>query len=146
MKLAIELLPNSSWNNNLRNLMRKDEWDKLRRKVYKLYKNRCGTCSARGKLHCHEIWKFDDQNLTQTLTGFVALCELCHATKHIGFAKIQADRGEFAWEKLVDHYCKVNKCNKSDFQNDYKKALNKFINRSKFEWEVKIGNYKLSEI
>ncbi|HLE48610.1 MAG TPA: HNH endonuclease [Patescibacteria group bacterium] len=146
MKLTFDLLPDTTWNNNIRNMMGVSEWDKLRKKVYKLYKLQCGICKTKRKLQCHEIWKFDDEDHTQTLTGFIALCELCHAIKHIGFAKIQSDRGDIDWEVLVKHYCTVNKCRKEFFKSDYQKALKMFERRSKYDWVVKIGDLKLSEI
>jgi predicted HNH restriction endonuclease len=157
LRLDIELLPESSWNKNVRNMMGRDEWDKLRKKVYKLYKNKCGICgfkslrlvepmTRRGKLHCHEIWEFDDEKHTQTLTGFIALCELCHAIKHIGFAKIRADRGELSWDKLVGHYCKVNKCSRKDFKKDHKKAIELFKKRSRYDWEVRLSEVSLSKL
>src|SRR3972149_3120297 len=91
LKLTIELVPASSWNQNLRNLLKPKTWENLRKSVYKKYNYKCAICNSGGILHCHEIWNYDDKSHIQKLKGFVALCELCHWVKHIGLAGIRAN-------------------------------------------------------
>ena len=90
-KLTIELVPATSWYANLRKLIPKADWDKLRRQVYARYGHRCGVCGASNtRLNCHEIWKYEQRKRIQRLLGFIALCDLCHHVKHIGLAGILA--------------------------------------------------------
>jgi cyclopropane fatty-acyl-phospholipid synthase-like methyltransferase len=139
LKLTIEMVPATSWYNNLRSLMPKEAWDKLRHKVYKDFGYRCGICKSKGRLHCHEIWKFDDKNGIQELKGFIALCTSCHWIKHIGLAGIKADGGELDYDKLVEHFMKVNKCDKSAFTKHREEAVKTFEERSNRSWKLKIG-------
>jgi hypothetical protein len=89
MKLTIELVPQSSWGNNLRSEanLSKAQWDKLRKASYKRAGYRCEICSGKGSkwpVECHEIWEYDDQKHIQTLKGLISLCPTCHKAKHIG--------------------------------------------------------------
>jgi hypothetical protein len=67
LKLKIELVPKTSWYNNLRNLLPRSVWDKIRKETFDYYNHKCGICGAEGKLNCHEIWEFDDKNATFNL-------------------------------------------------------------------------------
>jgi len=89
MKLNIELVPKSSWGNNLRDEanLSKSSWDKLRKECYKKAGYVCEVCGGKGSTHpveCHEIWSYDDQKNIQKLEGLIALCPLCHKAKHLG--------------------------------------------------------------
>ncbi len=147
LRLDIEPIPTSTWGNNIRNLIGKKEWGKLRKKIIADFRHTCGICCTKSvKLHCHEIWKFDDKKHIQYLTGFIPLCKMCHAVKHLGYAGIQADRGELNWEKLIRHFMNVNKCNKNTFEKHQKLAERKWVERSKYAWEVYIKDINLSLI
>ena len=61
LKLKIELVPHTSWYKNLRKMLPKSEWDKIRKGTYAEYGHKCGICGANGRLNCHEIWKYDDK-------------------------------------------------------------------------------------
>lgn len=138
-KLTIELVPATSWYNNLRNAMGREKWDVLRRKVYADYHNQCGICHAPGLLHCHEIWAYDDENHIQTLKGFIALCPLCHWVKHIGLAGIRASEGTLDFEKIVQHFMKVNNCNRQAFKIHRENAFALWEKRSKHQWKIEIA-------
>src|SRR5262245_27114426 len=93
LRLTTELVPATSWYRNFRMVMPAAAWDQLRRQVYAVQGGRCATCRAAERLHCHEVWTYDDVAHVQRLTGFVALCALCHHVKHLGLAGILAERG-----------------------------------------------------
>jgi len=142
LKLTIELVPKTSWYSNMRNKMRPSQWDKLRKNVYEEYENKCGICgSKKGRLNCHEIWKYDDTNHEQKLKGFIALCDMCHHVKHIGYAGILAVEGQLDFEKVIRHYMKVNNCNKETFEKHKKRAFSKWRKRSTYKWKVDLGEY-----
>ena len=141
-KLTIELVPKTSWCKNLRKEMKKPAWDRLRKRTYAEYNHKCGICGSEERLNCHEIWKYDDQNHIQKLDGFIALCWLCHHVKHIGLARVLANRGELNFDMVVEHFLKVNQCGVRDFERHKKKALIQWAERSKHEWEVDLGEYQ----
>jgi hypothetical protein len=142
MKLEIELVPSSCWRSNMRNAMTKKQWDTLRKSVYEQYNHRCALCNAEGMLHCHEIWHYDDEEHIQTLKGFIALCTMCHHVKHIGHARVLADKGQLDINSVIEHYCKVNECSKKDFDVHEAKALKQLKKRNKHPWLTEFGDYE----
>jgi len=142
LKLTIELVPKTSWYNNMRKVLPKTEWDKLRKQTYAEYGHKCGICDAEGRLNCHEIWEYDDSNHRQRLLGFIALCNLCHHVKHIGLAGILASKGQLDYEKVVEHFVKVNRCGRRGFDKHRKKAFTQWAERSKHDWQVDLGEYE----
>lgn len=141
LKLRIELVPSTSWYNNLRKQISQREWDKIRKKVYADYGYKCGICGASGKLNCHEIWEYNDEKHIQKLVGFIALCDMCHFVKHIGLADVLASRGELDYEKVVEHFLKVNNCDRKLFEQHRKEAFAKWEERSTHEWQLDLGDY-----
>jgi hypothetical protein len=139
--LTAELVPSTSWYNNLRAVMSKDQWDHIRREVYAYYGHRCGICNALGSLHCHEVWSYDDATLTQTLDGFVALCPWCHHIKHLGYAGILANEGKLDYERLIRHFMQVNRCERADFYQHREAAFDQWERRSQHRWKIDIGEY-----
>ena len=121
--------------------MPRSEWDKLRQSVYEEYGHECGICGAKGRLNCHEIWEYDDERVQQRLIGFIALCDWCHHVKHLGLAEILAKRGQLNYEKLVEHFMSVNDCDFETFQEHRRKSKQKWIERSKHDWKVDLGEY-----
>lgn len=141
-KLKIELVPSTSWYDNLRKYISKENWDKIRKKVYANYGYKCGICNEEGRLNCHEIWEYDDKKYIQRLVGFIALCDMCHHVKHIGLAGILANAGKLDYEKVVEHFIKVNNCNRDTFEKHKEKAFDDWRERSSHEWHVDLREYK----
>lgn len=142
LKLHIELVPKTSWYDNLRKMMKEKDWDNLRREVYAKYNQKCGICDATGRLNCHEIWEYDDSKHVQKLRGFIALCDMCHHVKHLGLAQILADRGELDLDTVIQHFMNVNNCGRNTFMKHRKKAFEQWRERSRYEWQIDFGQYK----
>jgi len=142
LKLTIELVPSTSWYDNLRKNMSQDEWDKIRKAAYAKYSYNCGICNAEEKLNCHEIWEYNDREHIQKLIGFIALCNMCHHVKHIGLAGILAKQGKLDFEKVIEHFMKVNNCKMDTFKEHYNKAFEQWRERSKHEWQIDLGTYQ----
>jgi len=141
MKLEIELVPKTSWYNNLRKILPGSEWDRIRKEAYRNANYRCEICGQEGRLSCHEIWSYDDIESIQKLEGFQALCDDCHMIKHIGFAGIQASKGLLDMDKLISHFMKVNNVNADDFKIHKAKAISTWAERSRREWTVDLGKW-----
>ncbi len=141
-KLSIELVPRTSWCNNLRNRMSREDWDKVRRIAYREHGYKCAVCGATDiQLHCHEVWEYDDEKRIQLLREFVALCPLCHHVKHIGLAGVLAGEGKLDFRDVVTHFMKVNGCTKADFESYHQKVFDIWEERSKYQWTVDLGSY-----
>ncbi|UKL15003.1 HNH endonuclease [Pseudomonas phage hairong] len=88
-KLTCELVPSTSWGENLRSLLSAGQWKDLRTACYVRAHHKCEICGGVGRKHpveAHEIWHYDDTQRRQTLMGLIALCPACHKCKHMGFA------------------------------------------------------------
>lgn len=141
LPLTIELVPQTSWYDNMRKALPKTEWDRLRQRTYAAYGHQCGICGAKGKLHCHERWVYDEHTRTQTLIGFIALCEWCHHVKHIGLAGVLASRGQIRFECVIRHFMKVNNCDRRTFEAHENAAFDLWDERSRHDWRVDLGAY-----
>jgi hypothetical protein len=117
----------------------REAWDRLRRQVYAACGYRCAICGARGQLHCHEVWSYDDATHVQRLAGFLALCADCHHVKHLGHAGILASQGKLDYEALVAHFCRVNQCDRATFQRHRDAAFAQWAERSRHEWMTDFG-------
>jgi len=142
MKLKIVLVPATSWFVNLRNKISKEEWDKIRKQSYADANHKCAICGDNGRLNCHEIWLYDDEKHIQKLDGFIALCDNCHMIKHIGFAQIQASQGLLNMNELIEHFMKVNNCNRDVFEKHKEEAFAEWRKRSEYEWEIDLGEWR----
>ena len=140
-KLKIDLVPSTAWYSNLRSKISRSEWDKIRKQSYIDANHKCAICSADGKLNCHEIWEYDDEKHIQLLKGFIALCDNCHMIKHIGFAGIQASKGLLDMDKLVEHFMKVNGCDRRSFEEHHKKCFEVWRERSKNKWKTNFSKW-----
>lgn len=142
LKLTIELVPGPTWYSNLRGIMPQSKWDKLRKRIYVEYNNKCGICGAKGRLSCHEIWEYDDSNYVQKLIGFIALCDWCHYVKHLIFSQMWADTGHVDYEKIIEHFMKVNGCEREVFETAKHNAFELFKQRGRHKWQVDFGEYE----
>jgi hypothetical protein len=144
MKLEIELVPETSWYNNLRKALPTSEWDKIRKEAYKKANYKCEICGQEGRLSCHERWIYDDKKNIQKLVGFQALCDKCHNIKHIGFVNVQISTGKWSktvMDDLTKHFMDVNKVTSKDFTNHVSKAFEVWRIRSKQEWTTDFGDW-----
>lgn len=140
--LQIELIPHTAWRESLYRTMPKDKWDGIRKKCYADYGYKCGICGAEGQLNCHEIWHYDGKRHIQELHGFIALCKMCHFVKHIGRAIQLANEGHLDYQKLIEHFMKVNDCDENTFYEHRKEAFAEWEDRSKCKWKIDLGKYK----
>jgi hypothetical protein len=142
LRLSIELVPKSSFFNNLRTVVSTEEWDRIRKRTYADYEHRCGICGATGRLACHERWAYDDTTHEQRLLGFIALCDLCHHVKHIGYAGVLAMRGQLDLARVVEHFLRVNDCDRATFERHKREAFALWRERSRQSWRIHLGDYE----
>jgi hypothetical protein len=138
--LEIELVPKSSWYNNVRAVVTKAQWDKLKSAVYAQAYYVCEICGGEGPKHpveCHEVWIYDDKEYVQRLERMIALCPSCHQVKHFGLAEVQGKR-----DKALKHFMKINQLTKSEAEKHIENAFKKWDERSKKPWLVDLSNLK----
>lgn len=137
MRLTIELVPSSSWLNNVRAILTSTQWDAIKKQVYSQAWYTCQICGGTGDKHpveCHEIWKYNDKKLIQKLVGMIALCPNCHMVKHIGLAQLNG-KLDFA----LKHFIKVNKISKKSAISYLQKSFKKWNERSTKKWKLDIS-------
>jgi hypothetical protein len=143
LKLTIELVPSTTWYNNIRKVLTQSQWNKIRKQAISESNNKCFICGSVPKsLDCHELWEYDEVNKIQTLKGFIALCKSCHLVKHIGMAGILAAQGQIDIENIIQHFMVVNNCSREVFEKHKQEAFQEWNKRSRTKWKVDFGRYK----
>ena len=135
MKLEIEPIPNHSWGLSLANCLSRESWSVIRHSTFENAHYKCEICEEDdvSDLNCHELWKFDDAKLIQTLQGFECCCTLCHNVHHFGRSKVVY--GISYANRLIRHWCDVNELTVEDFR-EYEqklKALNQLRVSNKYK-------------
>lgn len=98
------MVPQSLWGHNLRALLAKEDWDRIRKETYARAGSRCRVCGGRGPkwpVEADEGWDYDDTRRIQTLKGVIALCPDCHAVRHWG-KTLTEGRSEQALDWMVE--------------------------------------------
>lgn len=144
IKLEIELVPQSCFFTNLRAILDSEDWDKIRKQVYKKADYRCEICGGKGDTHpveAHEIFLYEEVGVedlpepmrVQNLVSVQSLCPLCHEAKHMGLAQIRGF-GERAKETLM----RVNKWNEKETEEYVRMKFEEWSIRSKYQWHINI--------
>ena len=142
-KLWASLIPKNSFYANLRKVLPKKKWDSLRKFVYEKDSFKCSICGATEvKLEAHENWKYDYKISIQKLQNINALCKMCHLNNHLGLAAILAREGKLDYDKIVEHWCKINNEEITKF-NEYDEKVYRLWNlRNQFDWKIVDKNNK----
>jgi hypothetical protein len=98
-ELFVDLIPKSCWFTNVRYCVDKEDWDKIRKIVYKRAGYICECCKvncieSKIPIEAHERWNYDYDTKIQKLVRIIALCKKCHQSTHLGFAKINGKEKE----------------------------------------------------
>lgn len=131
--LLPDMLPSTSWENNLRTRLSTAEWDRLRRFCYQAAGNTCVACGSRGEPHveAHEAWQFDEKAKIQRLVGLLCLCPTCHKAKHLGFANrigvLPDVLARLRW---------LNSWTEAQLKTELAKVQKRQEYLSQFEWEL----------
>lgn len=132
--LLPDMLPASTWEENLRTALPADKWNALRKHCYAAAGHRCRICGASGKVEAHELWEFDDVFGIQKLIGLVCLCPICHKAKHYGFARRLGLISEVT-EKIKE----VNGWDTRMLDAALVKLQARTDERSKYHWELDLS-------
>ena len=136
-RVTIELVPNTAWGVNVRSEVSAEEWDIIRKKVYRAAGYKCEICGGVGDkwpVECHEVWHYDDEHHAQTLVRMIALCPACHAVKHMG-RSFAVGKGSQA---LV-HLAAVNGWSVLEAARYYADAFDVWEERSRHKWRLDLS-------
>lgn len=136
--LTVELVPSTCWYSNVRSAVPKEHWDVIRKQAYLMAGHVCEICGGVGSRHpveCHEVWNYDDDDLTQTLVRMTAICPQCHEVKHIGRA-MKFGRGR----RAMEHLASVNGWLTTDAEIYVSQQFLIWQERSNHKWKLDIRN------
>ncbi|WP_307399694.1 hypothetical protein [Paenibacillus anaericanus] len=140
--LTIELIPRSSWDNNLRSALTPWQWHKLCKYFYESVNHTCEICGAiKGeefsRMYCHEVWEYNEDTKIQKLVRLEVLCFKCHAVKHFGLSEAL----DWIDEKtLIKHFININGVNKKFFHGYYEDCFEVWRKRNNIDWIVDVGD------
>ena len=147
LKLEVEPIPSQNWGVSLAHLLPKEVWDSLRREVYSIADYTCLVCGATDKrLHCHEVWVYNDKRRVQKLSKLDCECRDCHAVRHWGRTVLVSQSDPTELERLIAHFCKVNNCTREVFESHRDKVNRAVKRRSKYKYKVNFGVFKTEEV
>jgi len=147
-KIKMEAIPSSTTKYNLARILPKKDWNKIRQETKEKYINKCGICKTSDtRLNCHEIWIFDDINITQTLKECISLCNLCHCGIHPTMTSKLSEEGRININSVIENFTEINKCNKQSYY-EYQKYINDLELYRTFifsiegkSWKIDYGKY-----
>lgn len=137
-ELFVDMIPNTSWGSNVRDLIHSTDWDRVRNHIYNRVNHICECCNNNTKetmtrLDAHERWSYDNKTKIQKLVRIVALCKFCHQTTHYGLAGIQGKIDE-----VETHLKNVRLFTKNECRQHITNACKLFKERCKIKWEIDI--------
>jgi len=136
-RLTIELVPRTCWFDNVRSAVSSSDWKRLRQQTARTAGWKCQICGGKGPrwpVECHEIWHYDDDRQSQTLTGLIALCPSCHEVKHMGFSELRGKKDE-----AVAHLALVNGWSLQGAFDYVDEAFDVWRERSRHAWQLDIS-------
>jgi len=140
LKLSIELVPETSWYNNVRSQVPYSIWQRIRRKSFHEANHKCDVCGSpneiidrKSTLECHEIWKYDESHKIQWLVGFQALCPDCHKVKHAGRSTALGE-----YDKVIKQLMSVNEMTESEATAYYQTSFKVWLYRSTWVWQIDV--------
>lgn len=132
--LMPEMLPVTTWEQNIRHLMGTEVWDRMRKHAYRAAGYRCEICGERGRLEAHEKWALVNETTVQKLERIMALCPLCHKAHHLGIARRLGMLGD-----VRRHLQRVNGWTTVQLDAEIQEAYEVWEQRCEWPWEVDLS-------
>lgn len=129
--LLPDMLPVTTWEQNVRHLLGGEAWDKMRKHAYKAAGFRCEVCGAKGKLEAHERFDLVNETAVQRLVAIESLCPLCHKAKHLGIARRLG-----MLDAVKRHMLYVNRWTPAQLEAAIEDAYEMWEQRAYWEWTV----------
>lgn len=147
LRLQSELIPQPLWGMNIRSMIGKKRWFRLRDAVTTYRRRMCAICGSTAPLQGHEVWDYAEKKRTGTATlrDIRLVCQDCSSIHHFGrFQRLLATkfitREEF--ERVMQHMLHVNGCTFAEWENHGKEAQEAWQRRSKLRWKIDYGMFR----
>jgi len=137
LKLWANLIPKNSFFDNLRHIFTNEEWDIIRKFVYKRDDYKCNICKQEEiKLEAHEEWVYNYKEETQKLNNIISLCSLCHFNKHLGFAEILIKEKKLTKKSLIKHWGWINQEKEENFDSYRDRVFELWNLKNVIKWKI----------
>ena len=136
-KLRPHLVPKPLWGKSAANLLKRADWERIRREALQAARHACQVCSdaeSASGLNCHELWDYDDEHGTATLVGLRIQCRNCDSAVHMGRA-VRRGFSDTAIAQLV----KVNGISPREAKTLYRSAMDEWKRRNKKHWRIVVA-------
>jgi hypothetical protein len=126
-------------------------WRSIRQQVIDAVYGTCDYCTKQydnGKgMVCHEVWEYDDQNHTATLTDFALACRDCNFVLHpgaaleVGFRQQATGKGSISQRgnQAVEHLSTVLGITSQEANEIMGRALKVHRERARHVWQIVIA-------
>lgn len=143
--LYTELVPKTCWLSNVRDHLTTKEWSEVKDWCYKRSQYRCEICGETGigqrsrkwNVEAHEVWHYDESDLSQTLIGLVSLCPACHECKHYGRALAIGIDAKVRYRLKI-----INKWTWAQVYEHCEESVATYVKRSMHNWTLNLDYLK----
>ena len=125
------MLPVTTWEQNVRNILGSEAWDKMRKHAYKAAGFRCEICGDGGKLEAHERFDLINETGVQRLAAIESLCPYCHKARHLGIARRLG-----MLDAVKRHMLTVNGWTSAQLEAAIEDAFETWEQRAHWQWTV----------
>ena len=138
--LYIDLIPQQSWYQSVRECIDRVDWERIKEMCKKRSNFRCELCGSppsyehKNYLECHERFLFDKDNGTQKLVRFVCLCTKCHQVTHWGLSAIEG-----RIDVTRRHLMEVNKWDEERVSKHVKNRYEKWEIKNEMIWDINLS-------
>jgi hypothetical protein len=135
-RLLIELIPKTSWYDDVRELMDEATWEWISDEVLDRADGVCEVCGASEPgqaMRCDAIWRLDDPVRVQRLVRLIALCGDCHHVEHMGFANMHG-----GGTRARAHLARVNGWTLVQADTHVAEAFRVWARRSRGPWVIDV--------
>ncbi len=152
------MVPVPLWNRSVCQVLgtKRKAWRTIRQEVIDAVSGICDYCTKQydnGKgMICHEVWNYDDQNHTATLSDFALACRDCNFVLHpgaaleVGFRQSATGKGSIAQRgnQAIEQLSSVNGITAKEANDIFARALKIHRERSRHkEWQIVIPGHMI---
>lgn len=150
-KPAIHMIPGPLWGMNLRRVLPRSRWNKMRQALIAERGPKCQTCgkveTETKRIYAHEEWEYTTKSKSgiASLVGLKLSCWHCHAVEHFGATGNMVSFGELterAIEDTIDHFCRINAVGRDAFHTHLAEAKREWKRLSCLKWKVNWGSFE----
>jgi hypothetical protein len=136
LRLPLTLIPSSMAAVNVRTAL-PQHWDRIRHQVYAPH--RCEACGGDNRGHpweAHEYWGYEGGR--QVLRHIACLCDMCHASTHLGRTRTVSGSEQAARDALA-HLAHVNGWSPPNAAEYARRELALCKERSRRQWRLDLS-------